>query len=340
MLKYKYIPPHRRATSSLQTTPEPTPRMSRPQHLILTSSQQLNSYGSETSLFRNSYIHGSTNSLASTSSSSAYTRRKKGRAPLPPAKSKLAQLTTSTAELNLPVTKSTGSSPCPSIRSSPMPRKKRLAPLPPQQQLESTPKSTSTIAEDNIPSAVFVTNQSDSLTTLESSWTENTSETAMSNTIQPISPILPIRKLIPLDASLISDSELSRTENATTNLTDSVVYRRTIVPTTLSSDDTTLSHSDHSNQTNERQWQKIKENKESKNKNRQSQLSMSSPTNSDSFDPIYSNKSQFGKWKRRKGPAPALPIPSRKSLQLVPLQEIRHELEVIEVQQQGLEKQV
>ena len=54
---------------------------------------------------------------------------------------------------------------------------------------------------------------------------------------------------------------------------------------------------------------------------------------------VHVDKSAQGKWKRRKGPAPALPIPPRKVIQMLPLQDIRHELEVIEVQQQGLEKQ-
>lgn len=79
----------------------------------------------------------------------------------------------------------------------------------------------------------------------------------------------------------------------------------------------------------------IKDNKEAENRQRQSQYSLN-----DSIP--YLNKSSHGKWKRRKGPAPALPgfaQPQKRVLQMLPLQEIRHELEVIEVQQQGLEKQ-
>lgn len=156
-----------------------------------------------------------------------------------------------------------------------------------------------------------------------------------------------VRKLIPLDKSLISDSEESPQPKGKLD----VVYRRTIVPSVVVSDDSTTptddkatSFIDDTESQHARQWQKVKENKESQNKNRQSQISVSSSTahspDSDGGGTVYSNKSTFGKWKRRKGPAPALPIPPRKILQMVPLQEIRHELEVIEVQQQGLEKQV
>lgn len=54
------------------------------------------------------------------------------------------------------------------------------------------------------------------------------------------------------------------------------------------------------------------------------------------------NKSSHGKWKRRKdrpAPIPGFAQPQRRILQMLPLQEIRQELEKIEVQQLGLEKQ-
>lgn len=54
------------------------------------------------------------------------------------------------------------------------------------------------------------------------------------------------------------------------------------------------------------------------------------------------HRSLKGKWKRKKGPAPNVPnfsTPQRRILQMLPLQEIRQELDVIELQQQGLEKQ-
>jgi MICAL-like protein 1 len=54
------------------------------------------------------------------------------------------------------------------------------------------------------------------------------------------------------------------------------------------------------------------------------------------------NKSTDGRWKRRKdraAPIPGFAQPQRRILQMLPMQEIRQELEKIEIQQQGLEKQ-
>uniref|UniRef100_A0A6P4E3S6 MICAL-like protein 1 n=1 Tax=Drosophila rhopaloa TaxID=1041015 RepID=A0A6P4E3S6_DRORH len=123
------------------------------------------------------------------------------------------------------------------------------------------------------------------------------------------------RRLIPLDQSLLSDetTESSNYEDSlnTSNVDEEVniVYRRILVPPTQP------------------------ENKEDKK----------TPIVYNDFDrnvsPLGCNKSTHGKWKRRKGPAPAVPIPPRKVLQRLPLQEIRHEFEIIAVQQLGLEKQ-
>lgn len=130
------------------------------------------------------------------------------------------------------------------------------------------------------------------------------------------------RRVIPLDDSLIDESH-----NSSHKETQEVTYRRKIVPLSPTSPDDceNLEH--------------IKDHKEAENRHRQSQNSLQT----DSTDSLpYLNKSSHGKWKRRKGPAPSLPgfaIPQRRVLQMLPLQEIRHELEVIEVQQQGLEKQ-
>lgn len=54
---------------------------------------------------------------------------------------------------------------------------------------------------------------------------------------------------------------------------------------------------------------------------------------------ISLDKSTFGKWKRKKGPAPALPVPQRRNIKPLPTSAIRTELDSIEVQQQGLERQ-
>lgn len=390
MLKYKFVPLSRRAGgTSLNTTPEPTPRMSRTlrhhqqqlRHDLTPSHLLMKSYDSETSLMRNHYLHGSTNSLASSTSSShnAYTRRRKGRAPLPPGLvtspvSSLLnreQLTRSTNELDR-----SEHSPTPSIRASPTSsRKKRPAPAPPRAMALppscSTPRPT-LYSETNLETSHYVTavsvlpnqntdDEMSSISFVNTKPTESPPEQPNDGNLEtsldcsPILsedtdaslPTLHVRKLIPLDDSLISDSETS----PKTERNADVIFRRTIVPSVVVSDDSetptddkTSAFSDDAESPHARQWQKVKENKESQNKNRQSQISLSSPTahspDSDGGGTVYSNKSTFGKWKRRKGPAPALPIPPRKILQMVPLQEIRHELEVIEVQQQGLEKQV
>lgn len=374
----------------MNTTPEPTPRMSRTfhhhqqqqlRHDLTPSHLLMKSYDSETSLMRNHYLHGSTNSLASSTSSShnAYTRRRKGRAPLPPGVitspvSSLInreQLTRSTNELDR-----SHHSPTPSIRPSPTSsRKKRPAPAPPRTMAlppSSYTPSPPPPSDTNLDTSHYVT----ALSILPSqSVEEDFSSISVVNTKpiespepeQPVDvsldvslecstnlpedtetslPTLHVRKVIPLDESLISDTESSPKSDRKAD----VVYRRTIVPSVVVSDDATTptdskasAFGDDTESPHARQWQKVKENKESQNKNRQSQISLSSPTahspDSDGGGAVY-NKSTFGKWKRRKGPAPALPIPPRKILQMVPLQEIRHELEVIEVQQQGLEKQV
>lgn len=66
-------------------------------------------------------------------------------------------------------------------------------------------------------------------------------------------------------------------------------------------------------------------------------LGPSSSENSSSLS--APNKSTFGKWKRRKGQAPSRPIPQRRTIKSIPMNEVRQELELIEIQQQGLEKQ-
>ncbi|XP_052844495.1 LOW QUALITY PROTEIN: MICAL-like protein 1 [Drosophila gunungcola] len=124
------------------------------------------------------------------------------------------------------------------------------------------------------------------------------------------------RRLIPLDQSLLFDETTESSSNYEDSLNTSnadeevnIVYRRILVPPA---------------QTENKEDQKT-------------------PIVYNDFDrnvsPLGYNKSTHGKWKRRKGPAPAVPIPPRKVLQRLPLQEIRHEFEIIAVQQLGLEKQ-
>lgn len=252
-------------------TPVPTPRK---QHNHTDSISSM-----ETSLM-SSQFGGSTASLASsldsTSASMTINRRKKPKAPDVP--SAITKISTE----NLTSSQST------------TPRKKRLAPVPPQ---SSTPKP-------------------------------NDSKSSSPN---------PNQRLITLDASLIeNDFDLNEPiSRAASN--DSVVYRRTIIPLKVDDDSLTL---ESTTTTSERQWEKMKDNKEAQNRNRQSQISPTSSQN-DSYNNLISNKSQQGKWKRRKGPAPALPVPlpERKTIKMLPLKEIRQEMDIIETQQQGLEKQ-
>ncbi|XP_054731054.1 protein-methionine sulfoxide oxidase mical3a isoform X3 [Anastrepha obliqua] len=167
------------------------------------------------------------------------------------------------------------------------------------------------------------------------------------------------RRIIPLDASLLEDEHDADAGSADANGGGSgtcddakqkqqllryseqeesnVVYRRVIVPPSMETP--TRESNPLFDSLHDRQLEKLKDNKEAQNRNRQSQISASSGTEDCDISSTPYNKSAHGKWKRRKGPAPALPIPPRKVLQMLPLQEIRHELEIIEVQQQGLEKQ-
>lgn len=59
----------------------------------------------------------------------------------------------------------------------------------------------------------------------------------------------------------------------------------------------------------------------------------------DSREYILMDKSTHGKWKRKKGPAPARPTPQRRMIKLMSLKDVKLELDEIELQQQGLEKQ-
>uniref|UniRef100_A0A182JMU3 LIM zinc-binding domain-containing protein n=1 Tax=Anopheles atroparvus TaxID=41427 RepID=A0A182JMU3_ANOAO len=160
----------------------------------------------------------------------------------------------------------------------------------------------------------------------------------------------PSQRLLALDASLIGNEHDSADPVSRAPSNESVVYRRTIVPLVLDEDgpESPVHGGTHPTTiTSERQWEKMKDNKESQNRNRQSQSSPISEGNGSSgFGSlsILSNKSSQGKWKRRKGPAPALPmiaapLPERKPIKMLPLKEIHQELQIIETQQQGLEKQ-
>ncbi|GAB0093325.1 MICAL-like [Sergentomyia squamirostris] len=140
-------------------------------------------------------------------------------------------------------------------------------------------------------------------------------------------------RVIPLDTELMSNN-LEATDvkpDPSSPVSPGISFRRKIVPLDATSDEEKDDGGLH-----ERQLVKLKDNKDSKNRNRRSHISY----HGDDIDQtMYSDKSCHGKWKKRKGPAPALPVPPKRVLEMLPMQEILHELEVIEVQQQGLEKQ-
>lgn len=197
------------------------------------------------------------------------------------------------------------------------PRKKRPAPTPPT----STPKP-SVAAPEFSPSLYITAND------ISASEIDPQSISEVNDASSDISQ--PLRRLIPLEECLIEEGSTVGQPEA-----ENVTYRRRIVP--LRSQSTTEENFENLEQT--------KDNKEAQNRQRQSEGSlMGTRAESESTDslPYSLNKSSHGKWKRRKGPAPALPgyaQPQRRILQMLPLQDIRRELEVIEVQQQGLEKQ-
>ncbi|XP_031788215.1 MICAL-like protein 1 isoform X2 [Nasonia vitripennis] len=57
-------------------------------------------------------------------------------------------------------------------------------------------------------------------------------------------------------------------------------------------------------------------------------------------EPSYQlDKSLDGKWKRKKGPAPARPMPLRRKIKVMSMKDVKLELDQIEMQQQGLERQ-
>ncbi|XP_053679929.1 MICAL-like protein 1 [Anopheles nili] len=296
---------------SPRRTPVPTPRKA---HAYNDSISSL-----DNSLMSSSKLSSSNVSLASSlesgPSSIVAPRRKKGKAPDIPVQLSgssivpFQQLTSSEVDKTSMdnISNSSGSG------TLTTPRKKRLAPAPPP-----TPNASSTPKQPP--------KQDGGLTRA------------------------PSQRLLAVDASLRRNSELEPSSSMSRGASnESVVYRRTIVPLLLDDDGPESPNHDSMN-TSERQWEKMKDNKEAQNRNRQSQSSPTSEGNGMNFGSssaglsILANKSSQGKWKRRKGPAPALPMmtappPERKPIKMLPLKEIHQELQIIETQQQGLEKQ-
>lgn len=357
----KFVSPHLRNGSTLNLTPEPSPRLSYCN--TLQPKSRLNAggnwYGSDASLASTStaggaggvngnsargsatldrwnHIHGSMNSLATSTP-----RHKKGRAP------------------SIPHALSANNSPAHTNRSAALSsaRKKRLAPQPPKAPNSNNSSAVHLTVHSSTLGEALYTGSMESLGNC-SNVADSSIETSSCISTYSATPTIAAgdeidsahhksdersiesngsqRRLIKVDPSLIDEAVAKCIAEKPAD--ERVTYRRKIVADPMSpfviGDATETSLTD-------RQCEKMKENKESQNKNRQSQLVLPAHVMiGDDSNHLYSpNKSSYGKWKRRKGPAPSLPIPARKVIQMLPLEDIRHELEVIEVQQQGLEKQ-
>ncbi|KAF7989252.1 hypothetical protein HCN44_007849 [Aphidius gifuensis] len=76
-----------------------------------------------------------------------------------------------------------------------------------------------------------------------------------------------------------------------------------------------------------------------KNEANKTVRNLASPSSDDYHEYLFIDKSLQGKWKRKKGPAPARPTPQRRKIKVMSLKDVKLELDEIELQQQGLEKQ-
>lgn len=70
-----------------------------------------------------------------------------------------------------------------------------------------------------------------------------------------------------------------------------------------------------------------------------SSCSGSEPSSTNNQERYRLHKSTHGKWKRKKGPAPQCPIPQRRRIKPMPMENIKQELLDIEIKQQELERQ-
>lgn len=412
--------PRTNLSLSQNPTPEPTPRLgSKSQTPSSSLSPALHNtddyYGSANSLsltphhphslYRNSDIRGSVNSLTS-SAGGTIRSRKQRRAPAPPSQPTVKELFPATTfpgtenvstasnntnnNISLTSNNSQPSTPGSSTVGTPKQgRKKRPAPAPPKparhdatlqlnitvQKQSQTPPTSQTPQQQQqqqqpspslLPKNSFSyplqseldSKLSDEEKALLEGKFDDRGDRGYGDHMEYVSHRRSLR-LIPLDASLLQDEDETGTgigiggsgsgkcddlKHKEQEEEFNIVYRRVLIAPQIETpthDGNPLLEELSRNESHNRQLEKLKDNKEAQNRNRQSQISLIS-SGADDSEPFYtnnSNKSSHGKWKRRKGPAPALPIPPRKVLQMLPLQEIKHELEIIEVQQQGLEKQ-
>lgn len=85
--------------------------------------------------------------------------------------------------------------------------------------------------------------------------------------------------------------------------------------------------------------QKITKDEENRNRQIQKNHPLTSSSSVENYNLSGPDKSTYGKWKKRKGPAPSRPVPQKRTIKALPMNEIRRELDLIEIQQQGLERQ-
>ncbi|XP_046594982.1 MICAL-like protein 1 isoform X1 [Neodiprion lecontei] len=87
-------------------------------------------------------------------------------------------------------------------------------------------------------------------------------------------------------------------------------------------------------------WDDQKSSKDETNRNRQSLFNIpDTDEGGQHYSAAFVDKSAQGKWKRKKGPAPPRPIPHKRKIKVMSIKDVKLELDEIELQQQGLEKQ-
>ncbi|XP_076626693.1 MICAL-like protein isoform X2 [Colletes latitarsis] len=110
----------------------------------------------------------------------------------------------------------------------------------------------------------------------------------------------------------------------------------TSISTTLNFEESPIIESHNTNK-NQNASEDKKTNKDEANRSKQSLMHIPC---GDNFDyKSYMDKSTQGKWKRKKGPAPPCPMPHKRKVKILSLEDVKLELDEIELQQQGLEKQ-
>ncbi|XP_003704533.2 MICAL-like protein isoform X1 [Megachile rotundata] len=110
----------------------------------------------------------------------------------------------------------------------------------------------------------------------------------------------------------------------------------TSIDPVLSCDESPICNSRNASRRNN-VWEDEKISKDAANRNRQSFTH--TPCKEGLSDKSFIDKSTEGKWKRKKGPAPPCPMPLKRKIKVMSLKDVKLELDEIELQQQGLEKQ-